>query len=351
MLMAAAAAAALPISLSTSPPAEAAETINLLIWQAYIDPSILSDWSARTGIAVHQTYYDSSDARDEVLSNPSSDIDLVVTGENGARLFGDRGILQALSPDTLPSLIEYDESWTKRCGGYGVPYLWGTMGILYRSDAVTTTPTSWADLMKPGEPLRHHIAMFDDHNEAFVPVLVLLGKSINANDETTLREAFQMMKAQAPYVLTYDYVITSIQNPEVGPDVHMALGYSGDQHVLDEMTGKERLWRYAVPSEGTLFWLDCMAISTRSKHTEAALDLLNHIAGAQSAARNAIALQMPTANRAALELIPADMRGNAEIYTAPEILAKSQYQEELSVPSVQSRRRIISSLVQFRDTR
>lgn len=347
LLMATAAA----VALSTSLPATAAETINLLIWEAYIDPSILSDWTARTGMDVHQTYYDSGDARDEVLTNPSSDIDLVVTGENGARLFGDRGILKPLSADTLPSLLEYDDGWTKRCGGYGVPYLWGTMGILYRSDIVPTAPTSWAELMKPSEPLRHHIAMFDDHNEAFVPALVLLGKSINANDEPTLREAFHLMKAQAPYVLTYDYVITSIQNPEVGPEVHMALGYSGDQHVLDEMTGTQRLWRYAVPAEGTLFWLDCMAVSTRSKHTAAALDLLNHIASAQSAARNAISLQMPTANREALKLIPADMRENAEIYPAPEILAKSQHQEELSVPSVQSRRRIISSLVQFRDTR
>lgn len=335
-----------------SPPLPAAaETINLLIWEAYIDEAILTEWSDRTGIDVHQTYYDNGDARDEVLSDPNSDVDLVLTGENGARLFGDRGILAPLSPRNVPSLAEYDDSWTSRCGAYGVPYLWGTMGIHYRSDVVTTAPTSWAELMTPAEPLRGHIAMYQDHNEAFVPALVLLGKSINANDSETLKQAYQLMKAQAPFVLTYDYIITSIQNAEIGPQAYMALGYSGDQHVLNDKTGKPGLWRYAVPKEGTLSWLDCMAVSTRSKHKAQALDLLNHIASATSAARNAVSLQMPTANRDALALIPKDMRENAEIYTAPEILAKSQYQEELTVPSVQSRRRIISSLVQFRDSR
>lgn len=327
-----------------------AETLNLLIWESYIDEAILRDWTAKTGVEVHQTYYDSGDARDEVLSDPNSGVDLVVTGENGAKLFGGRGILTVLARENIPSLAEYEDGWVSRCGVYGVPYLWGTMGILYRSDAVTTPPSSWADLMRPAEALRNHIAMYRDHHEAFVPALVLLGKSINSNDNETLKEAYELMKAQAPFVLTYDYIVTSVQNAEVGPQVQMALGYSGDQHTLNKL-GKAGQWHYAVPQEGTLSWLDCLSVSDRSRRKDLALDLLDHIASAASAARNAISLNMPTANREALKLLPANIRDNPEIYPAPEILAKSQYQEELTVPSVQARRRIISSLVQFRDSR
>ncbi|MBD9371634.1 spermidine/putrescine ABC transporter substrate-binding protein [Rhizobium sp. ARZ01] len=343
--------ATMSLTVLLFPMAVRAETLNLLIWESYIDEAILKDWTAKTGVEVHQTYYDSGDARDEVLSDPNSDVDLVVTGENGAKLFGGRGILSTLSSENVPSLKEYDDSWISRCGGYGVPYLWGTMGILYRSDAFTTPPASWADLMLPAEALRNHIAMYQDHNEAFVPALVLLGKSINANDNETLKDAYQMMKAQAPFVLTYDYIITSIQNPEVRPKVKMALGYSGDQHVLNDKVDKKGLWRFSVPKEGTLSWLDCLSVSDRSPHKALALDLLNYIASATSAARNAQFLNMPTANREALARLPASIRDNPEIYPAPEILAKSQYQEELTVPSVQARRRIISSLVQFRDSR
>ncbi|PTM98731.1 ABC transporter substrate-binding protein [Mycoplana dimorpha] len=344
-------AAAMALSAPSASPAHAHSVLNLLIWEAYIDEAILKDWTAETGVEVRQTYYDSGDARDEVLSDPKSGVDVVVTGENGAKLFGNRGILTALGTENVPSLAEYDDSWTRRCGGYGVPYLWGTMGILYRSDVITTAPSSWADLLQPAEPLRDHIAMYQDHHEAFVPALVMLGKSINASDDDTLKDAYRVMKDQAPFVLTYDYIITSIQNPEIGPQVHMALGYSGDQHVLNDKVGAEDLWRYAVPREGTQSWLDCMAVSERSPRKALALKLVDHIAKAANAARNSVALAMPTANREALAFVPAAMRDDPAVYTAPDILDRSQYQQELTTESVQARRRIISSLVQFRDSR
>ena len=343
-------AAVTSTAFAISSPAGAA-TLNLLIWESYIDEQILADFAAETGIEVRQTFYDSGDARDEILADPNSNIDVVVTNENGSKLYGNRGVIMALDVENVPALKDYAESWTKRCGGYGVPYLWGTMGILYRSDKITTPPTSWADLMKPAESLRGHIAMYDDHNEAFVGPLVLLGKSVNANDNETLKAAYELMKAQAPYVLTYDYVITSIQSDDKGPNIHMALGYSGDQYTLNDKVSSPGLWRYVVPKEGTLSWLDCITVSARSKNKDLALKLVDYISNARNGARNAVKLNMPTASTAALALLPEDTRSNPEIYAAPEILAKSQLQEELTVQSVQARRRIISSLAQLSDAR
>jgi len=328
-----------------------ATTLNLLIWEAYIDEQILADWAAETGIEVHQTFYDSGDVRDEILADPNSNVDVVVTNENGAKLYGNRGVIMALDATNVPALKDFEESWIKRCGGYGVPYLWGTMGILYRSDKIATPPASWADIMQPDESLRGHIAMYGDHAEAFVAPLALLGKSVNANDNETLKQAFELMRAQLPYVLTYDYVITSVQNPDKGPNIYMALGYSGDQHTLNDKVSSPGLWRYVVPKEGTLSWLDCITVSERSKNRDLALKLVDYISNARNGARNAMKLNMPTASSAALALLPEDMRSNPEIYAAPEILAKSQLQEELTIQSVQARRRIISSLAQISDAR
>jgi spermidine/putrescine transport system substrate-binding protein len=337
-------------ALAAAAPAGAA-TLNLLIWESYIDEQILKDFSAETGVEVRQTFYDSGDARDEILADPNSNVDVVVTNENGARLYGNRGVIMALDAETVPSLKDYDDSWVKRCGSYGVPYLWGTMGILYRSDKIATPPASWADMMKPAESLRGHIAMYDDHAEAFVAPLVLLGKSVNANDNETLKAAYELMKAQVPYVLTYDYVITSIQSADKGPNIWMALGYSGDQYTLNDKVSSPGLWRYVVPQEGTLSWLDCISVRARSDNKDLALKLVDYISNARNGARNAVKLNMPTASTAALALLPEDMRSNPEIYAAPEILAKSQLQEELTVQSVQARRRIISSLAQISDAR
>ncbi|WP_318911272.1 spermidine/putrescine ABC transporter substrate-binding protein [Shinella zoogloeoides] len=337
-------------AIAAAAPAHAA-TLNLLIWETYIDEQILADFTVETGIEVRQIFYDSGDARDEILADPNSNIDVVVTNENGAKLYGNRGIIMALDRKNVPALKDFEEGWTKRCGGYGVPYLWGTMGILYRSDKITEAPSSWADLMKPAESLRGHIAMYDDHAEAFVAPLVLLGKSVNANDNETLKAAFELMKVQLPYVLTYDYVITSIQSADKGPNIYMALGYSGDQYTLNGKVNAPGLWRYAVPKEGTLSWLDCITVSERSRDKANALRLVDYISNAKNGARNALKLNMPTASTAALALLPQDIRSNPEIYAAPEILARSQLQEELTVQSVQARRRIISSLAQLSDAR
>ena len=338
------------MACATAGPAGAA-TLNLLIWESYIDAQILKDFSAETGVEVRQTFYDSGDARDEILADPNSNVDVVLTNENGARLYGNRGIIMTIDAANVPSLKDYADSWTKRCGGFGVPYLWGTMGILYRSDRIAAPPTSWADMMKPAESLRGHIAMYDDYAEAFVAPLALLGKSVNANDNETLKAAYELMKAQAPYVLTYDYVITSIQSADKGPNIYMALGYSGDQYTLNGKVNAPGLWRYVVPKEGTLSWLDCIAVNARSGNKDIALQLVDYISNARNGARNAEKLNMPTASTAAMALLPRDIQSNPEIYAAPEILAKSQLQEELTVQSVQARRRIISSLAQIRDAR
>lgn len=328
-----------------------AETLNLLIWESYIDESVLRDFTAETGIQVRQSYFDSSDARDEVLGDPGNNVDVALAGENGAKLFGGKGYFLPLTTANVPSLVNYESDWVRRCGSYALPYLYGTMGILYRSDRIPAPPTSWKDLLSPQDSLKGHVVMHRDHHEAFVPALVLAGRSINSNDTNDLQAAFELMKGQSPHVLTYDYVITSIQHPDIGPRTYIALGYSGDQHVLNEKAGTDDLWRYVVPKEGTLFWLDCLAVNARSERKDLALRFLDFIGRPENAARVAVSLKMPSPNKGARAFIPAAMLTDAEIYPPEDILARSQPQYELSVQSVQARRRIIGSMVKGRVAR
>ncbi len=324
-----------------------AETLNLLIWEAYIDQVLVDRWTQKTGVTIHQINFDSDDARDEILAGGGGNVDVVIVDENGAELFGNKGVLEPLSPANLPVLKDYAPEWTDRCAGYGLPYFSGTVGILYRSDVVEEPPTSWHDLMSPRPGLKKHIAMFSDHSELFVPPLMLLGASINANDTESLRAAFGTLKAQAPFVLTYNYVITAIQDPAIAKEIHMALGYSGDQHVLNDKVGTPGLWRYSVPKEGTLSWLDCVSIIAASPQKKRAQEFLEFIGSSEGAAANALAMTMPTTSTAALKLLPHEVRSDPEIYPSAEVLARSEFQRQLSIESVQARRRIISTLANF----
>lgn len=341
---------ALLAALAAAAPAQA-ETLNLLNWEKYIDQSILDAWTAKTGVEVRQTFFDSGDARDEILTDPLSSVDLVVIADNGARLYGRRGVLEALDEKTVASLAEYPEDLRGRCGEFGVPYFTGTMGILYRADKVSVAPTSWNDLMAPAKDLKGHVAMYNDPTEMFVAPLVALGKSINASDTKTLKAAFELLKAQGPAVRTYDYVLTSSQNPTYGDEIYMALGYSGDQFALNEMPKSSAAWKFALPREGSLYWLDCMSVLASSPRKALALDLLNHITSEPNALTNAMSQQRPTPNLKALPHVPEAMRRNEMIYPPADVLAKSEAPKELTPEGIQTRRRIISSLVNFRDAR
>ncbi|MDR4307076.1 spermidine/putrescine ABC transporter substrate-binding protein [Chelatococcus sambhunathii] len=341
---------ALLAALAVAFPARA-ETLNLLNWEKYIDQSILDAWTAKTGVAVRQTFFDSGDARDEILTDPLSNVDLVVISDNAARLYGRRGVLDAFDQKNVASLAEYPEDLRARCGAFGVPYFTGTMGILYRSDKVSVPPTSWNDLMNPASALKGHVAMYNDPTEMFVAPLIALGKSINASDEPTLRAAFELLKAQGPAVRTYDYILTSSQDRAYGDELYMALGYSGDQFALNETPKSTGDWKFAVPREGTLYWLDCMSVVATSPRKALALDLLNHVASAPNALTNAVRLRRPTPNLKALAETPEDMRKDEMIYPPAEVLEKSEAPRELTPEGIQIRRRIISSLVNFRDAR
>jgi spermidine/putrescine transport system substrate-binding protein len=327
-----------------------AETLNLLIWESYIDQKLLEEWTTQTGVTVHQVLYDNGEMRDELLSDPDNDIDLVIISERQASTFGRRGVIEPLTDQNVSYLADYEPQWLDRCNGYGVPYLWGTAGILYRSDKVVQAPTSWQALLKPSPDLKGHIAMFDDNTDAFIAPLMLLGASLNTTDESDLRAAFEVLKTQAPFVRTYEYVISSTQNESFGDDLYMAFGYSGDQFVLNGREGTPGLWRYVVPEEGTMSWVDCMSVVAKSSKKAMALKLLEHIGSAEGAAANSIALNMPTPNTEALALLPVGLRNDPAIYPPESAVAQSERLESMTAEALQTRRRIVNALITFHDS-
>jgi len=336
-----------------------AASLNFLIWEDFIDPGILDEWSARSGVPVREVPIDNGDQRDLILGDADSAVDLAVMNEGSIALFGNRGVLEPVTPATVPAMREYAQDRLARCAGYGVPYLWGTMGILYRRDKVVPPPTSWRDLMQPEARYFGHIAMFDDTRMAFVAPLRFLGLSANAGDDASLRRAFEALKAQAPAVLTYDYIITAMHDPVIGPDIWLGLGYSGDQRTLDALSGgsvgpdgePQQRWGYVLPAEGSLTWQACVSVIAQSKQKAAALDLLNLIASRDMALRNAIRQRMAPTNAAAEAALPAALRDDPSFYPPETALARSEILTDIPAEAIMRRRRIIAALVNARDAR
>jgi spermidine/putrescine transport system substrate-binding protein len=324
-----------------------AETLNLLIWEKYISPKILERWTAETGIGVREIFFDNGDDRDRILADPNSDVDLAILNENVTSLYSRNGKLMEVSDQTVPSAKNSIPRWRERCAGYALPYFWGTLGIVYRSDKVTVPPTSWDDLLKPNKELYGHIAMQTGYDDLLTPALIMTGSTVSAENASELKKAFEVLKAQAPAVKTYDYVITSAQNATYGKDIHMALAYSGDQFVLSDTTSLP--WKYVLPKEGSVLWVDCLAANANSKRRDSAMRFLNFINQPDVAAENSIYLSLPTTNAAAIPLLPEKMRNDPQIFPPEDVVEASQFYLEYPAAVVQLRKRIVSTVTGIHD--
>lgn len=129
----------------------------------------------------------------------------------------------------------------------------------------------------------------------------------------------------------------------------MALAYSGDQFALAKVDGKD--WRYTLPKEGSVIWVDCMGVLAASKRKADALRFLDFLNRPEIAAMNAADLTMPTANAAAVPLLPASMRENPEVFPPQSVIDASSFYEENDAQTVQVRKRISNSLINYHDPR
>lgn len=320
----------------------AAEPLQLYTWEGYFSQTLLRRW-AHVGAPLQQIYFDNGDLRDAVLARGDADIDLVVINEVSATRLGRDGLLHRLDPRRMPHLQEIDPRWRDSCGAYAAPYVWGTLGLLYRSDRLAKAPDSWQQLLHPDPALHGHIAMLEDHDDLLVPSLIALGATINSNDPELLKRSFALLKDQAPAVLTYQYVITAMHNPAYSDRIDLALGYSGDQHLLNLATPGQP-WHFVTPREGTLLWVDCLAIpshSTRQAEAERFIDFLNHPENAMLATTE---LHLATANAGAIRLLPEELRGDPSLFPPATVLAHSQMLQEGTPDTIQIRQRISGAL-------
>lgn len=115
-------------------PAQAAETVTLLIWEEFISPKVLATLENREGLAVTLLTFTTPEAREKLLREKRSEIDIVVADTVRSGEYQRRGILEKLDSKRIPAMRHSMKHW--RTGDYAVPYLWGHTGIAWRTDKV-----------------------------------------------------------------------------------------------------------------------------------------------------------------------------------------------------------------------
>ncbi|MEW6519929.1 MAG: spermidine/putrescine ABC transporter substrate-binding protein [Thermodesulfobacteriota bacterium] len=310
--------------------AENDKQLQLLNWSEYFDPEVLAEFQKRYGITVAETYYETDEMRNEILFGTNgTGYDLILANGSSIASYVRHGWLAPVSVRDIPNLQHVSRRWRTsfpESEQYGVPFLWGTLGIAYRTDKTSWPVTSWMDLFRPEEAVQGKIIMIKYSRDLVGMALKALGYSVNSTGSRELDEAKQLLLAQKPFVKTYSYLTLGENSSMVSGDAFMAMIYNGDALVLQQ---HDPAIAFVQPREGCLLWCDFFVIPASSVKKELAHKFLNFIHEPAIMAKLARFASYATTNTAAEKLLPRAFLDDQNIYPARAILEKSETYADL----------------------
>ncbi len=131
--------------------AAADEVVHVFNWEDYIDESVLEQFEAETGIKVnYMRFTENEDMIISVESNPGA-FDVVFPSEYMVERLINRGELAEINYDNIPNFANIRDDLKNPSydanNAHSVPYMWGTLGILYNTKLVDEADVqSWSVL-------------------------------------------------------------------------------------------------------------------------------------------------------------------------------------------------------------
>lgn len=323
-----------------------AKELVFLNWADYMDPDIIFEFKQRTGITVKQSYFDSDTTRDELLlETDAKGFDIALMNAASMKILANRGWLEPLDAQSIPNLKHINPYWRTKPQDnktFGVPYFWGTIGIVYRKDLVPSNVSSWMDLLQPTPALHGKISMIGDSADLIGSALKALGYSLNSINVQELKEAEALLQAQAPAVKTYRYLSLSDDSALLTGQIVMSMMYNGDALMLNKHN--ENI-AFVLPKEGGNIWTDFLSVLSSSPRKAEAKQFINFLNEPEIAARQAMYVHYATPNLAAQKLLPQDFKDNPIIYPSEESLQNSEAYLRLPARAQKNRAAIFSRIV------
>jgi len=312
-------------------------TLYVYNWGEYISDGsddsmdVIAEFEALTGINVEYTTFDSNESLFAKLKSGSASYDVIIPSDYMVARLAEAGMLQKLDYSNIPNFEKYIDAEFKnpeydKHGEYSVPYMWGTVGLIYNEKYVAAediAEKSW-DLLW-NEKYAGKILMFDNSRDAFAIACKKLGYSMNTTDAEELAAAAAELAKQRSIVQAY--VMDQIFDKMVEENAWIAPYYAGD--FLSMAEDNENL-RFYVPKEGTNLFTDAMCIPATSTNKEAAEMFINFMCEPAVSAANADYIWYSTPISAAKELMDPEIAENEIAYPTQEAMENMERFTNLS---------------------
>lgn len=304
-------------------------TIYVYNWGEYIadgsdeSMNVIKEFEALTGISVEYTTFDSNESLYAKLKSGSASYDIIIPSDYMVSRLAEEGMLHKLDYSNIPNFEKYVDDEFKNpeydaTNEYSVPYMWGTVGIIYNTKYVDEADvTGWEILWN--EKYAGKILMFDNSRDAFAISLKKLGYSMNTTNEEEIKEAAEELAKQGDIVQAY--VMDQIFDKMVEENAYIAPYYAGDYLTMVE---ENEDLAFFIPEEGTNLFTDAMCVPSTSENKEAAEMFINFMCEPTISAENCNMIWYSTPISAAKQFMEEELAASDIAYPNDEVLSKTE---------------------------
>jgi putrescine transport system substrate-binding protein len=338
----------LAAGLSTALPAAAdTPTLNVYNWSDYIGPNVISGFEKATGIKVNYDTYDGNETLEAKLSTGNSGYDIAVPTLSPFLARGIQGGLYQkidksklknwgnLDPELLARMAKFDPG-----NDYAIPWVSAIDGIAVNVEAVKKAfpdapLDSWALMMKPENLAKFAscgVEFLDSPTDVLPVALLVLGLDPNSMSTDDLKKATDLMLKLRPSIRKFDS--SGYINDIAGGDACIAFGWSTDVALASQRAKdahKPYTIKFIIPKEGSVGYIDTVAIPAGAPHYAAALAWLDYVMRPEVAADTANLLNGRTGVLPARKLMKPEFANDPGIFPPPEV-AKTLFDVTSSSP-------------------
>ena len=281
-------------------------------WGEYIDPEIIDLFEEETGIDVIYEEFETNEIMYPKIQSGAIAYDVVCPSDYMIQRMIENDLLAEINYDHIPNLKYIGDNYMKMSrqfdpeNKYSVPYLWGTVGILYNKKMVDEPVDSWGILWD--KKYEDSILMQDSVRDAFAVALKYLGYSLNSTDLDELEAAKNLLIEQKPLVQAY--VIDQVRDKMIGGEAALGVIYSGEALYCQQENPD---LDYVIPKEGTNIWIDSWVIPKNANNVENAEAFINFLCRPDIAKMNFDYITYSIPNTAGRDLIEDESLRNSPI--------------------------------------
>lgn len=294
-------------------------------WDTYIGETTLADFKTASGVEVQMDLFANNDELFAKFSAGNPGYDVIMPSNDYVERMVAADLLMELDHSKIPNkanlLPEFQDSQFDPGWKHSMPYVWLILGLGYRKSKLKdgVVPDSWRYVFDSDE-YAGRISWLGESQDLFRLAFKYLGKSLNDTSPELVKQAEDLLIKQKPRITNFHS--DDGQDLLARGEVDLVIEYNGD---IAQIAAEDDDIGFIVPSEGSLKSTDCMAIPKGAPSPNNAHAFINFILDGQVGAGIAKAIQYPTPNKAAKDLMDEAYKTNPITFPPAAILDKSEF--------------------------